>query len=94
MELELRMLEENSGRKKDEYQRMFKKMEEVEQNRRESEKTTKLMSNQESIAPTSTSTIVATPVAMPRFVNVDGNMSADENGNTYNNNDTEEKSND
>ena len=71
------------------------KKEEVEQNRRELEKTTKLISNQESIAPTSTSTIVATPVAMPRFVNVDGNMSVDENGNTYNNNnDTEEKSDD
>ena len=54
---------------------------------------TKLISNQESIAPTSTSTIVATPVAMPRLVNVDGNMSVDENGNTYNNNDTKEKSN-
>ena len=66
----------------------------MEQNRRELEKTTKLISNQESIAPTSTSTIVATPVAMPRFVNVDGNMSVDENGNTYNNNDTEEKSDD
>ena len=56
---------------------------------------TKLISNQESIAHTSTSTIVAIPVAMPHFVNVDGNnMSVDENGNTYNNNDTEEKSND
>ena len=53
---------------------------------------TKLISNQESIAPTSTSTIVATPVAMPRFVNMDGNMSVDENGNTYNNNDTEKNS--
>ena len=42
----------------------------------------------------STSTIVATPVAMPRFVNVDGTMSVDENGNTHNSNDTEEKSND
>ena len=70
------------------------KKEEVEQNRRELEKMTKLFSNQESIAPTSTSTIVATPVAMPRFVNMDGNMSVDENGNTYNNNDTEEKSDD
>ena len=67
----------------------------MEQNRRELEKTTKLISNQESIAPMSTSTIVATPVAMPRFVNVDGNnMSVDENGNTYNNNDTKEKSDD
>ena len=71
----------------------------MEQNRRELEKTAKLISNQESIAPTSmstsTSTIVATPVAMPRFVNVDGNMSVDENGSTYNNtNDPEEKSND
>ena len=67
----------------------------MEQNRRELEKTTKLISNQDSIAPTSTSTIVATPVAKPCFVNVDGNnMSVDENGNTYNNNDTEEKSND
>ena len=93
MELELRMLEESSGRKKDVYRRMFKKkQEEVEQNRRELEKTTKLISNQESIAPTSTSTVVATPVAMPRFVNVDGNMSVDENGNTYNNmNDPKEK---
>ena len=52
----------------------------------------KLISNQESIAPTSTSTVVATPVAMPRVVNVDGIMSVDENGNTYNNtNDPEEK---
>ena len=94
MELELRMLEENSGRKKDVYRQMLKK-EEVEHNRRELEKTTKLISNQESIAPTSTSTIVATPVAMPCFVNVDGNnMSVDENGNTYNNNDTKEKSDD
>ena len=42
----------------------------------------------------STSTIVATSVAMLRFVNEDGNMSVDENGNTYNNNDTEEKSDD
>ena len=42
----------------------------------------------------STSTIVATPVAIPHFVNVDGNMSDDENGNTYNNNDTKEKSDD
>ena len=56
------------------------------------EKTTKLIRNQESIAPTSTSTVVATPVAMPRVVNVDGIMSVDENGNTYNNtNDPEEK---
>ena len=94
MELELRMLEENSGRKKDVYQQMFKNKEEVEQNRRELEKMTKLISNQESIAPMSTSTIVATPVAMPHFVNVDGIMSVDENGNTYNNNDTKEKSND
>ena len=92
MELELRMLEESSGRKKDVYRRMLKKQEEVEQNRRELEKTTKLISNQESIAPMSTSTVVATPVAMPHFVNVDGNMSVDENGNTYNNmNDPEEK---
>ena len=52
------------------------------------------MSNQESIAPTSTSTIVATPVAMPHFVDMDGNMSVDENGSTYNNIDTKEKSND
>ena len=67
----------------------------MEQNRRELEKTTKLISNQESIAPMSTSTIVATPVAMPHFVNEDGNnMSVDENGNTYNNNDTKEKSDD
>ena len=66
----------------------------MEQNRRELEKTTKLISNQESIAPMSTSTIVATPVAMPHFVNVDGTMSVDENGNTHNNNDTEEKSDD
>ena len=73
---------------------MFKKKEEVEQNRRELEKMTKLISNQKSIAPMSTSTIVATPVAMPRFVNVDGNMSVDENGSTYNNNDTKEKSDD
>ena len=52
----------------------------------------KLISNQESIAPTSTSTVVATPVAMPRVVNVDGIMSVDENGNTYNiMNDPEEK---
>ena len=79
MELELRMLEENSGRKKDVHQQTFKKKEEVEQ---------------QSIAPTSTSTFVATPVAMPCFVNVDGNMSVDENGNTYNNNDTEENSDD
>ena len=93
MELELRMLEENSGREKGVYRRMLKK-EEVEQNRRELEKTTKLISNQESIAPMSTSTIVATPVAMPHLVNMDGNMSVDENGNTYNNNDTEEKSDD
>ena len=66
----------------------------MEQNRRELEKTTKLISNQESIAPMSTSTIVATPVAMPRFVNVDGTMSVDENGNTHNNSDTKEKSDD
>ena len=46
----------------------------MEQNRRELEKTTKLISNQESIAPTSTSTVMATPVAMPRVVNVDGIM--------------------
>ena len=40
----------------------------------------------------STSTVVATPVAMPHFVNMDGNMSVDENGNNYNNtNDREEK---
>ena len=53
---------------------------------------TKLISNQESIAPTSMSTVVATPVAMPCVVNVDGIMSVDENGNTYNNtNDPEEK---
>ena len=91
MELELRMLEESSGRKKDAYRRMLKK-EEVEQNRRELEKTTKLISNQERIAPMSMSTVVATPVAMPRFVNVDGIMSVDENGNTYNNtNDPKEK---
>ena len=56
---------------------------------------TKLISNQESIAPTSTSTVVATPVAMPRFVNVGGIMSVDENGNTYNNtNDPKEICND
>ena len=91
MELELRMLEESSGRKKDVYRRMLKKQE-VEQNRRELEKTAKLISNQESIAPTSMSTVVATPVAMPHFVNMDGNMSVDENGNNYNNtNDREEK---
>ena len=67
----------------------------MEQNRRELEKTTKLISNQESIATTSTSTVVATPVAMPRVVNVDGIMSVDENGNTYNNTkDPEEKCND
>ena len=64
----------------------------MEQNRRELEKTTKLISNQESIATMSTSTVVATPVAMPRVVKVDGIMSVDENGNTYNNtNDPEEK---
>ena len=56
---------------------------------------TKLISNQESIAPTSTSTVVATPVAMPCVVNMDGIMSVDENGNTYNNtDDPEEKCND
>ena len=71
---------------------MLKKQEEVEQNRMELEKMTKLISDQESIAPTLTSTVVATPVTMPRFVNVDGIMSVDENGKTYNNtNDPEEK---
>ena len=74
---------------------MLKKQEEVEQNMRELEKTMKLISNQESIATTSTSTVVATPVAMPRVVNVDGIMSVDENGNTYDNtNDPKEKCND
>ena len=69
-----------------------KKEEEVEQNRKELEKMTKLISNQENSAPTSTSTVVATPVPMPHFVNVDGNMSVDEIGN--NNSNTEGKSND
>ena len=59
LEFELRMLEETSGRKKDVYRRMFtKKEEEVEQNRKELEKMTKLISNQENSAPTSTSTVV------------------------------------
>ena len=64
---------------------------EVEQNRKELEKMTKLISNQENSAPTSTSTVVATPVTMPRFVNVDGDMSDDGNGN--NNSNTNGKSN-
>ena len=67
------------------------KKEEVEQNKKELEKTTKLISKQENSAPTSTSTVVATPVTMPRFVNVDGDMSDDENGN--NNSNTDRKSN-
>ena len=86
MELELKMLEETSGRKKDVYRRMFTKKE-VEQNRKELEKTTKLISNQENNAPRSTSTVVATPVTMPRFVNVDGDMSDDRNGNNITNTD-------
>ena len=63
----------------------------MEQNKKELEKTTKLISNHENSAPTSTSTVVATPVTMPRFVNVDGDMSDDGNGNTNSN--TEGKSN-
>ena len=70
---------------------MFTKKEEAEQNRKELEKMTKLISNQENSAPTSTSTVVATPVTMPRFVNVDGDMSDDGNGN--NNSNTDRKSN-
>ena len=70
---------------------MFTKKEEVEQNRKELEKMTKLISNQENSAPTSTSTVVATPVTMPRFVNVDGDMIDDGNGN--NNSNTNGKSN-
>ena len=64
----------------------------MEQNKKELEKTTKLISNQENSAPTSTATVVATPVTMPCFVNVDGDdMSDDGNGN--NNSNTEGKSN-
>ena len=88
MELELKMLEETSGRKKDVYRRMFtKKKEEVEQNKKELGKTTKLISNKENSAPTSTATVVATPVTMPRFVNVDGDMSDDDNGKNNSNTD-------
>ena len=50
-------------------------------------KTTKLISNKENSAPTSTATVVATPVTMPRFVNVDGDMSDDDNGKNNSNTD-------
>ena len=63
----------------------------MEQNKEELGKTTKLISKQENSAPTSTATVVATPVTMPHFVNVDGDMSDDDNGN--NNSNTDGKSN-
>ena len=66
---------------------VHQKKEEVEQNKKELGKTTKLIRNKENSAPTSTATVVATPVTMPRFVNVDGDMSDDDNGKNNSNTD-------
>ena len=71
----------------------IKKKEELEENRKELQKTTNLIRNQENSAPTSTATVVATPVTMPHFVNVDGDMSEDGIGNNNSNNNNDGKSN-